>query len=166
LEKIINTINMTVPIDSDMDAMFYQSNNEIIACYNIAIKNNDKKIMDFLMKKCELYEHNELESHISMYILLLTGIASWYGNDRKYDISDEISKKIIDISVKTYRISGLYNSLYNIVWNDAVKTKKYNCAQDVLKDCILLCDFYDNQQYKRIFEEKMRKSKSGIDWTS
>lgn len=92
-------------------------------------------------------------THFGEYAFLMDSIASWEGTDGNFDISNRISREIIEYGLKCQRLHNVHVNLYNLIWNEWKKSNAAEIQQDKLYSCIwlaYLCDMKkDMDFYKR-----------------
>ena len=115
-------LEKTVPLEKIRQAKEeYLSDGELIYFYNIAVKAEGEEKADLMESAhaiCKrLVSENGIGTDISIYVLMMDSVASYYGNAGKYDRSDEISDKIIKEDLVLRRMTMLHESIYNKLWN-------------------------------------------------
>lgn len=100
----------------------YLTNIEATILYNIArMHGNDvenefwevlKEYFEWLENKCSL------TPILGMYGFVMTSVASWMGNRKKYEESTAINEKIVRELLRTRNLSYVHRNLYGLLWND------------------------------------------------
>lgn len=145
----------------------YLTCTEIGCIYNIATRMEEREAWQYFKPLWEIYnryeEENDVEAHISMYLLVMKGIASHLGNVGRYRESNGISDRAIKESLKSGRVYMLHNYLYNKCWNDMecqkqrIPTETACGGQAGLQACILLSRFCQEKSYEAHYRRKMKE---------
>lgn len=94
---------------------------------------------------------------------LLGEVASELGNNGNYDASDALELKVLKIGLNSRRISSLYFSIYDMLWNEEQRKKegKPPCRRrdwrEELKKCISLASLGHAAYLLKLFQEKLEK---------
>lgn len=94
----------------------------------------------------QIEEEGTEENHIQKYELVMTALASIYGNRGHFDMSDNISRKIIEICLQKRRLVHLVTNIYNLSWNASQTENGHSSPADSdfserLKECICISGF-------------------------
>lgn len=140
---------------------------EIGCIYNIATRVEVQEAWRYFKPLWEIYnryeEENDVEAHISMYLLVMKGIASHLGNVGRYWEANRISDRAIKESLKSGRIYMLHNYVYDKCWNDmecqkqGIATETACSGQAELQACILLSRFCWEKTYEAHYCRKMKE---------
>lgn len=110
-----------------------------------------------LLELCKQMEDDEgISEHIAVWEIIMTGIASVYGDMEEYDRSDKLALEIMTECIQCYRMNLFEPNLYCIAWNNQERDKKNIPLQKgyqeelYLRKCIEWCKINKN-----IFVEKM-----------
>ena len=100
----------------------------------------------------EMEDEDLVDGRMGIYELVMTHVASLYGDIGRYEESNNISEKLINIGLKLKRGNSVHSNLYSIAWNnDAAKKSGYDYNAQVQR-CInfsrLLGDTYDEAFYR------------------
>lgn len=168
VEQIKEALEYTVML-TDMKNIQegYLTCTEISCIYNIAMRVEDREAWQYFKPLWEIYnryeEENDVEAHISMYLLVMSGMASHLGNVGKYQESNKISDRAIKESLKSGRVYMLHNYIYNKCWNDmecqkqGLPTETACNGQAELQACILLSWFCREKSYEAHYCRKMKE---------
>lgn len=142
----------------------YLTNVEMQCLLDVAVytgRSSMNTAFDALVKLCNQMEEDEgIPEHISAWEVIMTNIASIYGNIGEYDKSDAISLTILKESVHSYRINMLELNLYSIAWNDRERKKKNvpieqgHKEDEYLQKCIALCKMNKNFAREAIMKKR------------
>lgn len=165
LLRLKEILEETVPLERIRQAQEeYLSDGELIYFYNIADKAEGEEkaeLMESAHAICKrLVSENGIGADISIYELMMDSVASYYGNEGKYDRSDEISDKIIKEDLALRRMTMLHESIYNKLWNHSERIKESGGEEDKkfryeeLEKCIRLAELC-----KETFSEEFYKKK-------
>ncbi|MBD5498784.1 MAG: helix-turn-helix transcriptional regulator [Lachnospiraceae bacterium] len=145
----------------------YLTCTEIGCIYNIATRVEEGEAWQYFKPLWEIYnryeEENDVEANISMYLLVMIGIASHLGNVGRYRESNRISDRAIKESLKSGRIYMLHNYIYNKCWNDmecqkpGIPAETACTGQAELQACILLSRFCQEKSYEAHYCRKMKE---------
>lgn len=168
VEQIREALEYTVVL-TDMKNLQegYLTCAEIGCIYNIATRVEEGEAWQYFRPLWDIYnryeEENNVEAHISMYLLVMKGIASHLGNAGKYQESNRISDRAIRESLKAGRVYMLHNYIYNICWNDmecqkqGIPAETACSGQAELQACILLSRFCQEKSYEAHYCRKMNE---------
>lgn len=145
----------------------YLTNIEIQCVLDIAMNVGKSSMNDnfiSLYKLCKQMEEDEgISEHIAVWEIIMTGIASVYGDMGEYDKSDELALEIITECIQCYRMNLFEPNLYCITWNNQERDKKNIPLQKgyqeelYLRKCIEWCKINKN-----VFVEKMISDRLAI----
>ena len=122
------------------------------------------------LEKCiatleEIYKQSEngdfVGVHINMYMVVMSEVASQWGNKGNYERSDVISRIIIRESLNGYILSTIAMELYNLLWNYEQKVKEHIPhweKRNVLRDlgyCILFSRFNRQKFREASYKDKL-----------
>lgn len=169
VEQIREALEYTVAL-TDMKNLQegYLTCAEIECIYNIATRMEEGEAWQYFKPLWEIYkryeeEENDVEAHISMYLLVMRGIASHLGNTGRYQESNRISDRAIRESLKSGRVYMLHNYIYNKCWNDmecqkrGILTETACSGQAELQACILLSRFCQEKSREAHYCRKMKE---------
>lgn len=168
VEQIKEALEYTVAL-TDMKNLQngYLTCVEIECIYNIMTRVEEGEAWQYFKPLWDTYnryeEENDVEAHISMYLLVMKGIASHLGNAGRYQESNRISDRAIRESLKSGRVYMLHNYMYNKCWNDMECQKKGISAETAcsgqaeLQACILLSRFCQEKSYEAHYCRKMKE---------
>lgn len=168
VEQIREALEYTVAL-TDMKNLQngYLTCVEIECIYNIATRVEEGEAWQYFKPLWEIYnryeEENDVEAHISMYLLVMRGIASHLGNTGRYQESNRISDRAIKESLKSGRVYMLHNYIYSKCWNDmecrkrGLPTETACSGQAELQACILLSRFCQEKSYEAHYCKKMEE---------
>lgn len=138
----------------------YLTNIEIQCVLDIAMNVGKSSMNDnfiSLLELCKQMEDDEgISEHIAVWEIIMTGIASVYGDMEEYDRSDKLALEIMTECIQCYRMNLFESNLYCIAWNNQERDKKNIPLQKgyqeelYLRKCIEWCKINKN-----IFVEKM-----------
>lgn len=106
--------------------------------------------------------HNNMQvARISELELMTEHIESYLGNEKKYEVSTEISKSMIKECLTYKRMVNIATNLYNICWNQEQQLKNKDIVVDSkwlvdsLEICILLYDLIKENNTVAFFKKKL-----------
>ena len=142
------------------------TNNEISCLQNIIsqTKGNSLELKECIDVLYDLYENQkQIENCLNMYEFVMKVVSSHLGNQKEYDISDEIDKKILLNTLINRRLRVIHFMVYGLFWNQEQRKKEQHPIEmgvdkkQVLINCIHLCEMCANLRqisfYKRKLEE-------------
>lgn len=165
ITQIRAALSSTIPYETALQAKNgYLTNTEIECIYNIATRTSLNYLspdFDLLISMCQSYETADgIASHISIYELIMTTVASILGNMGNYEQSDAISQKIIYASLNCRRMTMIHKNLYNFVWNNQKRqelgipfSSDYSQKKG-LKMCIVFSHMTKNTAYEKRYLEQ------------
>lgn len=126
-EELYNKVKKTLEYTISFEAIIrkpeiYLERTELLCVYDLAFKVQGKdtakcrKIIEELCRKD--FEEYVNVSRLSMMEILVTELASVYGNEGAYEKSKQLSEKLLKECLFHRRSHALINNLYNIIWND------------------------------------------------
>lgn len=160
-------LQYTVPLESIMNAKdepdIYLTHAELGCLYSIAMKSQDEAeefnidLLQSVTRQCI----PEYSIDISLYEMIMSGVASRLGNAGEYERATEISKKIIKESLVARRMGMFHHCLYDILWNwmetvkeDTSAESNISVAQELQK-CIQLAKLCKETFYEKFFYDKL-----------
>ena len=106
---------------------------------------------------CNENRQDKMESRISMREWL---IGRWYGqigNEGRYRESSALSNLILKECLEHYRMTNLWNNIYNNIWN--YQQENDQCDQNIvnkeIKKCIVLSQIIKEYNMSTFFQEKI-----------
>ena len=143
----------------------YLTNGELTCLYHMAQSLAGKGINNYnelLLFICTEWERNgEIGSHIGVYELLMSLVATIYGRNGKLDEATVISKKIIIESLRQRRVSQLHLNVYCILRSDmerekmGIPKKNFLNIPDALNCCIYLSKMCRKNHYEEVYMQKI-----------
>lgn len=100
-------------------------------------------------------------NYLRMYELITNAVAAYYGSKGYYDYSDEIEIKTIKLLLKSRRLGGIHEILYELLWNDVKKKAEsgeticervYRCE---LTKCLNISKFCKALQRTKDYQERL-----------
>lgn len=167
LLRLKEILGETVPLERIGQAQEeYLSVGELIYLYNIADKSEGgekAELMGAVYAICKrLVSENGIGADISIYNLVINAIASYFGDVGEYDISNEMSNRVLRENLVLRRMTMLHESIYNKLWNRVERSKKSGDAEPKksfrveLESCIRLAGLC-RDMFSEKFYIKMRK---------
>ena len=165
ITKTIESLECTVLLEKVINTKERYLTREEIACINSifieADREKQEQYMSIIEEICVQYlTEDGILSHISVCELLLTRLASYFGNCEEYDKSEEYSTIILKESLVCRRMGKLANNLFNHIWNYKQKIlqnmsveKEYDIKRE-LERCILLSVLNKAENLKHFFEDE------------
>ena len=101
-------------------------------------------------------------ARVCVYELVMSKLASYLGNIRKYDESNEMSDRILKECLSHRRMVSLSDNLYNNLWNNQKKNTEYKKSntKNYLQRCILLSEITKKDSWMRFFQDKIHEVQS------
>ena len=130
---------------------------------------NDKNIflrksLKALNRLCNTYEKSGvLGSFFSMYEIFTARLASYLGNQGRYEESDEFSRKTMVECLSRRKAYMLDGCIYSIVWNNRQRYEKSIPSQrsyDIdagLHQCVSISRFYKLHKEEKFYLKKIEK---------
>ena len=127
-KRALETLEYTIPFWSIVrNKKIYLTRAEWFCIYDLAFKVEGE--LSFVCYKlierlCKVYENEQIdESRLCVYEILMAELASYLGNEAKYDESSRISEKMMKESLSHRRLIVLADNLYNKIWNYEKQTE-------------------------------------------
>ncbi|GFI23241.1 hypothetical protein IMSAGC011_02026 [Lachnospiraceae bacterium] len=143
----------------------YLTNLEIQCALDIAInlgKSSMNDIFISLYELCKQMQEDEgISEHIAIWEMIMTIIASIYGNLGEYDKSDTLALEIMTECIRCYRMNIVETNLYCISWNNQERGKKNIPLQKgyhektYLKKCIVWCKINKNTFAEKVISDRL-----------
>ncbi len=169
ISQIIKSLELTVPYKAAIKlGEKYLTNEELTCIQNIMAKADNSF---FELRECEqalvdmCYQMKYPMNHIRIYELVFSTVSSKLGNDREYEISDEMERQIVVLSLKAKRIKAIHGALYGILWNSEQRKKQdedYRVKRDFITGmttCINMSTLCKNVFREKKYREKLEKIK-------
>ena len=168
--RLKKALQYTIPLESIKMAKdgpdIYLTRVELGCVYNIAMKSRDKAEdfnLDLLQRVTgQCIPEDSIDTFISMYELVMTGVASRLGDAGKHEESTEISEKVMKESLLARRAGMLHDCLYNRLWNQIEAAKKENSAVPAvlidreLQKCIQFARFCKDTFFETFYSNKLQ----------
>jgi len=122
-----------------------------------------KSHIEFLLHFFDIFERKcKTLDHIVMYEFVMSCVASELGDMGKFQISTDLDKRVLKMSLSCKRICTVDGVLYNILWNEIEQQKQ--CGQyfenekrtKQLQQCILLSHFCRQDFNEKFYKSKLR----------
>lgn len=143
----------------------YLTNIEIQCVLDIAINVGKSSMNDNFISLCELCKQMEedegISEHIAVWEMIMTIIASTYGDMGEYDKSDKLALKIMTECIQCYRMNTIETNLYCISWNNQQRSKKNIPLQKgyqeelYLRKCIEWCKINKNTFVEKVISNRL-----------
>lgn len=168
--RLKKALQYTIPLESIKMAKdgpdLYLTCVELGCVYNIAMKSRDEAEefnLDLLQRITgQCIPEDSIDTFISMYELVMTGVASRLGDAGKYEESTEISEKVMKECLLARRAGILHNCLYNKLWNQIEAAKKETSAvpdipiDQELQKCLQLARFCKEKFHEKFYYNKLK----------
>ncbi len=122
-----------------------------------------KSHIEFLLHFFDIFERKcKTLDHIVMYEFVMSCVASELGDMGEFQISTDLDKRVLKMSLSCKRICTVDGVLYNILWNEIEQQKQ--CGQyfenekrtKQLQQCILLSLFCRQDFNEKFYKSKLR----------
>ncbi len=122
-----------------------------------------KSHIEFLLHFFDIFERKcKTLDHIVMYEFVMSCVASELGDMGEFQISTDLDKRVLKMSLSCKRICTVDGVLYNILWNEIEQQKQ--CGQyfenekrtKQLQQCILLSHFCRQDFNEKFYKSKLR----------
>ena len=143
----------------------YLTNGELNCLYHMAQSLDAKGLNDYyklLLFICKEWEKNgEIGSHIGIYELLMSKIASIYGREGKLEEADKMFKKAMLECLRYKRVNQLHLNLYCLVLNDierekmGIYKKYFYDIHKAFEHCIQLSRMCIKNHYEEVYTQKI-----------
>ena len=171
VERVREALECTLPWEAAVrPGEKYLTNEEIscilnMTCRKKGMEEKKKRQIATLEEQYRAYEREKLIfCFISMYEIVMGGLASELGNMGEYDRSDAISWTIIRECLYQRRTFGVHGGIYNIMWNNEQRQKEgipirqqRNLEKDLIH-CIIFSELgierYDEQFYRKKLQSR------------
>ncbi|WP_300785314.1 hypothetical protein, partial [uncultured Acetatifactor sp.] len=167
--RLKKALQYTIPLESIKMAKngpdIYLTCAELRCIYNIAMKSRDDAedfnldLLQSVTRQC--IPEDSIHMFISMYELIMTGVASRLGSAGEYKKSTEIDKRILKECLLAQRMGMLHLCLYDMLWNQIEAAKKVTSAIPItlidreLQKCIHLARFCKETFYENFYSHKL-----------
>ena len=113
--------------------------------------------MHIIGKICEQYEKEGVWLYTKWYELFTDGLYSYMGNIGEYEKSNEMSIRLMRISLTNKRANVLDKNLYNNLWNGWQQSKNEADlkSKETLERCIEICELMKRENYKQFYIGKL-----------
>lgn len=164
---IKKALQYTVPLESILNAKdesdIYLTHAELGGLYSIAMKSRDEaeefniELLQSVTRQCI----PEYSIDISLYEMIMGGVASGLGDAGEYERATKISKKILRECLAVRRMGMLHHCLYDILWNWMEAKKKnaskesINAAVKELRKCVQLARLCKETFYEEFYHNKL-----------
>ena len=112
-----------------------------------------KKLYEYCM---EYEEKGFVDEIIGIYELVMSYVTSLYGDKGRFKESNDISEKLIRMSLKFRRCNRVHSNMYNIAWNnDASKNSDYDYNAQVQR-CIHISRLLGDTNDERFYIENLK----------
>lgn len=143
----------------------YLTRAELACLYDIAFKTDGELqclCVEIIKEKClECSEEDIKVAQITVFELLIDGIANYLGNQGDYAESTRFSVQILRKCLTHRRAAVIADNLYNILWNYQENTEcsiiNGNSAKDILQKCALLCELIRKDNWVIFYKEKLQE---------
>ena len=144
----------------------YFTRSEISILYDMAFDAEGElqmRCIELLQNYCQSVIGKDMEpARVCVYELVMSKLASYLGNIRKYDESNEMSDRILKECLSHRRMVSLSDNLYNNLWNNQKKNTEYKKSntKNYLQRCILLSEITKKDSWMRFFQDKIHEVQS------
>ena len=168
--RLKKALQYTIPLESIKMAKdgpdIYLTCAELGCVYNIAMKSRDEAeefnldLLQSVTRQC--IPEDSIHMFISMYELIMSGVASRLGSAGEYKKSTEIDRRILKECLLAHRMGMLHDCLYDMLWNQIEAAKKEASAAPAipidreLQKCIQLARFCREAFYENFYSHKFR----------
>ena len=143
----------------------YLTKMELLCLYNLMVSLADaekQEFFNFFVTYFTQYEKTKrVYSCISEYELVMTYIASAFGNMKEFLISNQLERKILKECLRYYRISMFHMNLHSIWWNqkqgdfDLVEKSHVHRNETWLEYCIFLSRLCGDTYYADKYSKEL-----------
>lgn len=167
VSEMVDALEITVPYKAAIrKGEKYLTNEELSCIQNIMVK-ADNSFCEFqeceqtLLEMC--YKMKYPLSYIRVYEFVLVFVSGRLGNIKEYEKSDEMERKIIDLSLKAKRIKAIHGALYGLLWNSMQRKdeNKHILTQkditDELVKCINMSTLCKNTVREKKYKDKLEQ---------
>ncbi len=144
--NLIDALEKTIKLDEivDKNRIFITTEEITLLCsisstYKELQRYDEAQIYSKIMKKYmdDIEEQKLIDGRIGIYEMVMEYIANLFGDLGMFQESNEISHKLIKISLKLRRASQIHPNLYNIAWNNNECEKNSSSFNAELNNCII-----------------------------
>lgn len=163
-------LELTLPFDAFLKKGEKYLTHEEQACIQNMMYVMDKEGKDFglCMKRFEEMYRPVAEGELlgtigGIYGLIMGYVASELGNRGEHDQADWYSGVLVKEELRSRRIASLARCLYDRYWNyterkrKGISTGRILDGEEELTKCILLSDLLNQEYYKSIYQEKLKR---------
>jgi transcriptional regulator with XRE-family HTH domain len=163
-------LEYTVSLDTVMAAKeWYLTCTEWSCLYNMMTQMPEQDAEPYVRLLENVYTgytaENGIGAYIGRYELSMDGVASYWGNVKAFDRSDEISRTLMRESLLRGRMNMLHKCLYNIWWNHEERIKlglpadtDFDAGEE-LQNCIVLSRLCKRKRYEKHYRSKLETQK-------
>lgn len=166
-EMVIDTVECTLSMEALMsNSEKYFSEAEYFCVQDFAMY-TEGKVQEYcrryLESMCtEILEMDTVDAtQFCIHECAMSKCLNYMGDDGKYKLSREISRKLLKESLRNRRMGHLVNGVYNELWCSQ-KLLECNCVTmnnnfetKVLNRCLLLSDLTNLSDWKNFFQQKL-----------
>jgi len=166
LEKLaVEALECSIPMQAIIrNGNKYFSRVEIELLSDLAFDTDgDLKIvgLEILKNMCLEAMNSKMEaSRVCVFELILSRLASYYGDMGEYDLSIEMSNAILKECLFHRRMDNLSENIYNNLWNyqkQSVASKDTLKIIEELKCCVVLSEIVRKSNWKAFFQNKLKE---------
>lgn len=166
LRELKEAVEYTMPMECIQNSEeLYLTSEETTCLINMAEVLGNHEINQYHKLVWEIakqYEEQDtVNENISMYEFIMGHVASTLGNVGEYEVSNEISKRIIRENLLLHRLGNVADGVYNMAYN--YRDQKTSCyEQEVWKrevtKSMVLFRIMKNHNTEKILKEKLEKN--------
>lgn len=143
----------------------YLSYGEILCVYNMATVADEpekRAYIDLLQCFCELLaKERDIKEYITLYELIMYKVASYWGDNGEYEVSNKITDDILNECLSLRRMNMLHMCIYNRLWNQTktaaenISAEQKAIAGKELRKCFQLAGLCKETFYETVYSEKL-----------
>lgn len=159
-EFLLNSLEKTMPVENMgcKEAMYLAMPEALCLRSIFSYTASREKYWSILEQYCTGLEREGKADCNGVYEIAVEAIASYYGDNREYELSDVISRKEVKRGFALRRMNMLHMHLYNIWWNQNQITKRSKVeteGEEILKICISLSNLCKETFFSKFYEKKL-----------
>ena len=165
IDKLKECLEITVKLDTIFDKeKLFLTTEELVILASIStaykeIKEYEeayKYILPIVKYIKNIEEEGLVDGRIGLYEMLMECVSSLYGDMGMYDESNDISHKLIRISLKLRRSGQIHPSIYNFAWNkNESKQVDFDYNEEINK-CILFSQLNFDMADVEFYREQLK----------
>lgn len=165
-KRNLEALQCTVPLDAILrPGKKYFTRSELTCMYSLAFSASGSvpdKCLSIIEDMCmEMLEKEIDANRIIVIELLMSKLASRYGSEERYDISNRLSEKLLKECLRHRRMETISDNIYNNLWNYQQQNtrEEWDSSRvlEKLNKCIVLSQLVRKDNWTKFFQQKVNE---------